>query len=459
MKLGPLLLAAPVVLQLVAADPRPTPAPNQRQIRRALDRWHFARQTAIIGSSGGGASQSETEKETTPTSSSSPTSAPAPTSTSSPPPTSTSKEEAPTSSSSPPTSRDVTSSTPPPTSSTPAQTSNNQAPATSTTTSQPPVMTTPPPTSSNLVTTDHLGSIITSVVLVTYSAVSATPTAGSDDKKGGMTTGTTVGLAVTGSIAGLIIILLIVWKLTGKRFSDLEDSDDNAIKWPELNKDSAAMTPLPARPTGRSGVETNALDDFDSRSATQSTANLTDGPYQQPYSDDPGYGARPQYYDPYGGVPGTARPYASPPGSHDGDHKNWGVPAEGGQYYDAPMRGASPGPNMAYADPLPRGASPGPNMAYGDSLGRGTSPGPNMAYADPTGRTASPAPAGYGGYYDQPQMSGRLSPGPNLAYGGSQDHGMADPYGRQSPAPGMGGYGARAASPGPNVAYNQGGYR
>lgn len=213
---------------------------------------------------------------------------------------------------------------------------------------------------------------------------------------------------------------------------------DDAIKWPELNKDSAAMTPLPARPTGRSGVET---DNFDAQSsAANSVADLT-GTHYQPYSDDPGYGARPAYYDPYGGVPGTARPYASPPGSHDGDHKNWGGPADANQYYDAP-----------------RGPSPGPNMAYGDALGRGTSPGPNMAYADPTGRTASPAPGGYGGYpagYGAEQVgaadsyAGRHSPAPGV-----------DTYGRRSPGPGLAyGGSARAASPGPNVAYDQGGYR
>jgi hypothetical protein len=237
---------------------------------------------------------------------------------------------------------------------------------------------------------------------------------------------------------------------------------DDAIKWPELHKDSAAMTPLPARPTGRSGVETSALDDFDRQSSVApSTADLT----YQPYSDDPGYGARPAYYDPYGGAPGVVKPYASPPGSHDGDHKNWGAPAADGQYYDAP-RGPSPGPNLAYADPIGRGTSPGPNLAYADSLGRGGSPAPpTMGYADPMGRTASPGPAGYGyvgGYAPEQAMGGdpyggRRSPGPNLAYGGNQN----DSYGRRSPGPGLAYNGAvgRVGSPGPNVAYDQGGYR
>lgn len=232
------------------------------------------------------------------------------------------------------------------------------------------------------------------------------------------------------------------------------------------------MTPLPARPTGRAGVETNALDDFDRQSAAHSTVDLQ----YQPYSDDPGYAARPAYYDPYGGA-GQVKPYASPPGSHDGDHKKWGVQPDG-QYYDPP-RGASPGPNKAYGDSIGRGPSPGPNLAYGDSMARGVSPAPpmayadsigrgaspappNMAYADPLGRTGSPGPMAYGGYpggyAPDPAMvadpyGGRHSPGPNLAYGAP-----TDAYGRRSPGPGLayGGAVGRVGSPGPNAA---GGYR
>ncbi|KAG9097501.1 hypothetical protein FRC06_007479 [Ceratobasidium sp. 370] len=455
MRLAAFFLAAPVVLQLVAADPRPTPTPNHA--RRALERWAFERQLPTGGASSaapGGNSQTEKESSTTPTTSTTPTStSTTPTSTS----TSSSEAETTTSRSTadPQTTSTREQSSASSTSTSQAQSQSSAAPSSQTHTTAPVVLSTPSPTSSQLVTTNDQGVTFTSIVVLTRPASAvASPSSTSDDSSDKpIPKGTIIGLAVTGSIAVLIIILLIVWKLTNKRFSDLDDIGDDAIKWPELNKDSAAMTPLPARPTGRSGVETTALDDFDAQSsAAHSTADLT-GTHYQPYSDDPGYGTRPQYYDPYGGAPGVARPYASPPGSHDGDHKNWGGPADAQGYAD---------PHQQYYDAPARGPSPGPNMAYGDSLARGTSPGPNMAYADPTGRTASPAP-GYGGYpagYGADQsMGGRRSPGPNLAYGGSQnDHAVVDAYGRQSPAPGMG-YGGRAASPGPNAAYGQAGYR
>ncbi|KAG9122604.1 hypothetical protein FRC07_000951 [Ceratobasidium sp. 392] len=389
MKLAALLLAAPAVLQLVAADPRP----NELHAR-ALERWVFERQGTTGGASASPTQgNSETEKETTPPASptASPTSTtPAPTPTTTP--TSTRDEETssarPTSDASPtqsPTQAQPTSTSSPSSQAQASNTPTQNAPTSRTT--APVVLSTPPPSTSQFLTTNEQGAVFTSVLLITRpaSAISSPSTTSDDTTSKPISKGTIIGLAVTGSIAVLIVILLIVWKLTNKRFSDLEDTGDDAIKWPELNKDSAAMTPLPTRPTARSGADTSTLDKFDTQSAAQSTAEL-----YQPYSDDPGYGARPQYYDPYGGAPGSTRPYASPPGSHDGDHKNWGVPAEGQgyadphqqQYYDAPMRGPSPGPNMA----------------YGDSIGRGTSPGPNMAYADPAARAASPGPAGYGGY-------------------------------------------------------------
>ncbi|KAG8690827.1 hypothetical protein FRC08_010345 [Ceratobasidium sp. 394] len=345
MKLAAFFLAAPVVLQLVAADPQPTPRPNQA--RRALERWEFERQLPTGGGSSanppGGNSQTEKETSTpTPTSTPTSTSTPAPT----PTPTSTRDEESSTSR----TTADQQSTTPTqeqssptPSSTSQAQSQNTPTQSSQSRTTAPVNLSTPSPSPSQLVTTNEQGSVITSVVLVTKPASAVGPSSTSNDSESKpISKGTIIGLGVTGGIAVLIVVLLIVWKLTNKRFSDLEDTGDDAIKWPELNKDSAAMTPLPARPTGRSGVETSALDDFDSQSAAHSTADLT-GTHYQPYSDDPGYGARPQYYDPYGGAAAAARPYASPPGSHDGDHKNWGGPADGQgyadphqQYYDAP---------------------------------------------------------------------------------------------------------------------------
>ncbi|KAH7342092.1 hypothetical protein B0J17DRAFT_649415 [Rhizoctonia solani] len=436
MKLAPILLAAPVVFTLVAADPRPTAAPD----RRVLDRWRFARQDETASGGTGGGAPTSAAPASTPTreaTSASPTSV-APETTSTPAqPTTTSTSTTP--QQQPPTSTSTSTSvaarpTSTTSSSTPVQqspTSNPvQSPSSPVTPSAnpPPVsstisMSTPEPSTAVISTTDGSGRVITSVLVITQSpqsiAVAATASSTADEKSTGISPATTIGLAVTGSIAGLLVILLIVWKLTNKRFSDLEDGDDDAIKWPELHKDSSAMTPIPARPTPSARAETDTLGtDFDRQSAAHSTADLQ----YPPYSDDPGYGARPAYYDPYGGAPAEA------------------------QYYD-PARVASPGPNA-----IARGMSPGPGMAY-DARVASPAP-PNVGYADQMGRTGSPGPAGYGypaGYAQADPYGGRNSPGPNMAYGQPE----VDPYGRRSPGPGMAYNGSvgRVASPGPGAAY------
>lgn len=205
------------------------------------------------------------------------------------------------------------------------------------------------------------------------------------------------------------------------------------------------MHPLPARPTGRSGIETSALDRsedaFDGRSmGDSSTADLAvhaaQGPYSMPaadphqqYYDDPShvsgaYGAPPAggaYYDPYRGpVPPTLSPHPEedPYGGttadtqHAGGYDMYATASGGG-------RAPSPGPNAAYGGRT----SPGPQAAY---VGRSGSPGPEIAYA--ADRSTSPGPqAAYG----LPRVT---SPGPQAAYGG-----------------------ARTTSPGPDGAY--GGYR
>ncbi|KAJ1307205.1 hypothetical protein OPQ81_001320 [Rhizoctonia solani] len=436
MRLAPLLLAAPVVFSMAAADPRA--APN----RRVLDRWEFARQAEASSTAGGGGGGGGGAGSSTPAAlptSTSTTPAAAPTSSSAAETSSSRAAETPTS-----TSTSTTPAQPSSTSSTsraaaasstsstaaqqsPSSTSNAAAVTPSQQSNQAPTSTsfslsTPPPTTAAVSTTDQHGNVVTSYIIFTQAPTSvvASASATSTPAKTGVSQSTVIGLAVTGSIAGLLIILLIVWKLTNKRFSDLEDTgDDDAIKWPELNKDSAAMTPIPARPSTRAtGAETDTLGaDFDRQSAAHSAADLS----YPPYSDDPGYGARPQYYDPYGGAPADA------------------------QYYDVP-RGASPGPNA-----IARGMSPGPGMAYDNRV---ASPAPpNMAYADPVARTGSPGPGGYGygGGYAPDPYSGRHSPGPNMAYGQPE----VDPYGRRSPGPGMAYNGSvgRVASPGPNAPY------
>ncbi|KAF9515315.1 hypothetical protein BS47DRAFT_1361048 [Hydnum rufescens UP504] len=120
------------------------------------------------------------------------------------------------------------------------------------------------------------------------------------------------------------------------------------------------MHPLPARPTGRAGIETNALDrsetDFDGRSlADSSTADLAvhaaPAPYSLPAPEPPQ-----QYYD-------------DPAG---------GVYPHSGAYYD-PYRGPVPPtmspttPNQGRPDDLYQARSPGPNGG-----GRAISPGPRL---------------------------------------------------------------------------------
>jgi hypothetical protein len=64
-----------------------------------------------------------------------------------------------------------------------------------------------------------LTTVITQSVVKSTATVSPTP----EPENKGISQSTVIGLAVTGSIAGLLVILLIVWKLTNKRFADLED--------------------------------------------------------------------------------------------------------------------------------------------------------------------------------------------------------------------------------------------
>ena len=117
----------------------------------------------------------------------------------------------------------------------------------------------------------------------------------------------------------------------------------------------------------------------------------------QPYRDDPAFGASAGYYDPYRGpVPHTfndAASISSAPG-YSGEAIPMNNLAAGGV---AAGGRRSPGPQAA----LDTGRmSPQPPMT-----GR-TSPGPNLAY----GGRSTPVQAG--------GMGGRVSPGPGPAYGG-----------------------------------------
>ncbi|KAI5454624.1 hypothetical protein NCC49_003517 [Naganishia albida] len=110
------------------------------------------------------------------------------------------------------------------------------------------------------------------------------------EDSGGLGTGPIIGISVAGGVVVLAISLFILWKLKQKRFSGYDD-DVDGIKWPELNRHGESSTmnlPLPAKPTGGHGFETNALersrldiddDDYDAYSAPVSYANSANDHY------------------------------------------------------------------------------------------------------------------------------------------------------------------------------------
>ncbi len=180
------------------------------------------------------------------------------------------------------------------------------------------------------------------------------------------------------------------------------------------------MHPLPARPTGRAGVETSAIDHsendaFDARSyAEHSTTDLVEPapvPYSlaapdlppQPYHDEPAvYGAnysqQGDAYDPYRGpVPRSLTSPEDPYGRRTSGAYDVSQAASGTV---GARRTPSPGPQAVYAGRAP---SPGPQAAY---AGRTPSPGPQNAFGFGIPRTTSPG--AYAAYESQ--------------YGGADQH-------------------------------------
>lgn len=192
---------------------------------------------------------------------------------------------------------------------------------------------------------------------------------------------------------------------------------DEAIKWPELNAhpgDSDAPShAMPVNPTGRFGINDTA-----------SEVSLSRSPSQTAYSTN--YSTADL---------STNDPYAVPPLPHL--NPNSGMPYRDDPntgYYD-PYRGPVPQtfndstgqwqqgeaiPMTQMAPPVSGRLSPGPSLAYGmdgrvspnPSMMRAASPNPMMASPNPmmATRAASPGPAMA---YDM----GRRSPGPQAAYG------------------------------------------
>lgn len=109
-------------------------------------------------------------------------------------------------------------------------------------------------------------------------AAAASDKSDSKDSKG-LSTGVIIGIAVAGGVVVLAIALFVIWKLKQKRFGGYDDDGTfkckhalikanvvhlvvDGIKWPELNRHGESSTmnlPLPAKPTGGHGFETNAL--------------------------------------------------------------------------------------------------------------------------------------------------------------------------------------------------------
>ncbi|TFK28192.1 hypothetical protein FA15DRAFT_665688 [Coprinopsis marcescibilis] len=209
----------------------------------------------------------------------------------------------------------------------------------------------------------------------------------------GLSTGSIVGMSVAGGLAVIGIIAFFVWKFTRKNAAAFDDNEP--IKWPDLNSHGAAADshPLPVHNTGRAGFDTGS---------EVSLSRVNSSNYSTP-----------DFHA------GSNDPYAVPPLPHMNPNQPYrDDPTAPTGYYD-PYRGPiqDNGSDWNHGDAIPmnqihaQGAAP--QMAYGRQ-----SPGPMQAYD-----TGAPV-------YNQQFDAGRQSPGPAAAFG------------------------ARAASPGPNVMYN-----
>ncbi|BGP19283.1 hypothetical protein JCM10213_008198 [Rhodosporidiobolus nylandii] len=130
---------------------------------------------------------------------------------------------------------------------------------------------------------------------------------------GGGPSGKTWGIigGVVGGVVLLAGIVLVGWRLTQRRFSDLDNVDE--LRWPDLQPDGqtvspglTTLNPAGTKRTGGAGFEMEKdLHDEDGGSEWGGSPRVNGGAgYEVPYGGQAG-GQRGSYYDPY---PGTAPP-------------------------------------------------------------------------------------------------------------------------------------------------------
>ncbi|GAA5847221.1 hypothetical protein JCM9279_006141 [Rhodotorula babjevae] len=143
------------------------------------------------------------------------------------------------------------------TSSTPTSTSTSSTPSSTSTSS-----------ASTIIVT--LTSVLTnadgSESTMTHESASAVPVAPKENSSGGGPSGKTWGIigGVVGGIAALAALLYVGYRLTQRRFSNL-DADGDDIRWPELQPDGGAnlatLNPQGTRRTGGAGFAMEKDDD------------------------------------------------------------------------------------------------------------------------------------------------------------------------------------------------------
>ncbi|KAG5647373.1 hypothetical protein DXG03_000441 [Asterophora parasitica] len=346
--------------------------------------------------------------------------------------------------STPPTPTPSTDPPPPDTQTRPPSTTQQQPPTPTPTPSPPPQQITPTPTPSEVTSTDAQGGTV--IVTVTNPPTSSSSSAAApsqsaknddDDDSPALGTGSIVAISVAGGVAVIALGAFLVWKFTRKRFADFDDStyiyplissfahrkiSDEAIKWPDLNTHGGTADSHPLP------VNSTGRAGFE----TGSEASLSRVPSSSYSTPDLAGGAQ--------------DPYAVPPLPHMNPNQPYrDDPTAATGYYD-PYRGPVPGTleHGASADDWAGEAIPMTQMA-----GR-VSPGPQAAYG-----AANASSVGHGEYaqdYGHESYDvGRRSPGPQAAYG-IQAGGRTGSPGPQAAYAAGGG----RASPGPQAAYSTG---